>query len=242
MTPAALGSSTEDVRALVTAAYGELAGRAGTAACAVAVRSSAVDEDGATSSFAGQHETYLNIVGADAVCAAVLRCAESARSARALAYRQAQGLAGAAPIAVLVQLLVPADAAAVVFTADPVGDGDDVSIDANWGLGESIVSGSVTPDSYVVRRADLRVIRRTIGAKERMTVLATEGIREIPVPSTMRGRHVLDDASAVQAARLALALESELGHPVDVECAFRGGLLFLLQCRPITTLGHAPGR
>ena len=109
----------------------------------VAVRSSAVDEDGAAHSFAGQYETYLNIVGVDAVAEAIVRCWTSVHTARALAYRQEQGLSVAGVrLAVLVQQLIPADAAAVVFSANPVtGSRDEVVINAGWGLGESMVRG-----------------------------------------------------------------------------------------------------
>jgi len=120
----------------------------------VAVRSSALDEDGAGASFAGQHETYLNVVGAAAVAEAVARCWASVRSSRALEYRRRQGFPlDGARIAVLVQQLIPADVSSVVFSANPVtGSRDEVMINASWGLGESIVGGTVTPDTYVVRR------------------------------------------------------------------------------------------
>jgi pyruvate,water dikinase len=204
----------------------------------VAVRSSAVDEDGATRSFAGQYETYLNIVGIDAVAEAVVRCWASGHTARALAYRRGQDLAVAAMCpAVLVQQLVPADTAAVVFSANPVtGSRNEVVINAGWGLGESIVSGSVTPDTYVIRKADLAVVSRAIAEKRRMTVLAPTGTQEVPVPHQQQKAPSLDDGQVVELARLSMALESAMGWPVDIECAYRGRDLYLLQCRPITTL------
>jgi len=205
----------------------------------VAVRSSAVDEDGATRSFAGQYETYLNIVGVDAVAEAVVQCWASVRTARALAYRQEQGLSGAGVrLAVLVQQLVPADAAAVVFSTNPVtGRRDEVVINAGWGLGESIVSGTVTPDTYVIRKADLAVVSRAIAEKCCMTVLAPTGTHEVPVPQKHQRAPSVDDSQVIELARLSLALESAMGWPVDIECAYRGRDLYLLQCRPITTLG-----
>lgn len=209
----------------------------------MAVRSSAVDEDGAGASFAGQHDTYLNLTGADAVADAIARCRASVRSERALAYRRAQGLDAAGSIAVLVQQLVPADVAAVVFSVDPRTGSDDVVINASWGLGESIVGGTATPDVYTVRRDRLVIRSRTVGAKERMTVRTADGTREVRVPRILRERLALDDAAVRAAAELALALEDETGAPVDVECAFRAGTLYLLQCRPVTTTagdgGHA---
>jgi pyruvate,water dikinase len=153
-----------------------------------AVRSSAVDEDGAAASFAGQHETYLNIVGADAIIQAVTRCWESARSERALEYRRQQGLSLEHPqIAVLVQQLVASDVSAVVFSANPItGNRNEVVINASWGLGESIVGGTVTPDMFVVRKSDVAVISRVLADKQHMTVSAPGGTREVDVPRFLR--------------------------------------------------------
>jgi pyruvate,water dikinase len=203
-----------------------------------AVRSSAVDEDGATASFAGQHETYLNIVGADSIVQAVARCWESARSARALEYRRQQGLSvERLQVAVLVQQLVASDVSAVVFSANPVtGSRDEVMINASWGLGESIVGGTVTPDTFLLRKSDLAITGRTVADKERMTVSVPGGTSEVDVPRFLRGQASLNDEQAVEMAQLALGLEGTMGYPVDIECAYAGGKLYLLQCRPITTL------
>jgi pyruvate,water dikinase len=203
-----------------------------------AVRSSAVDEDGVTASFAGQHETYLNIVGAEAILQAVIRCWESARSEHALDYRRQQGLSVGRPqIAVLVQQLVAADVAAVVFSANPItGNHDEIMINANWGLGESIVGGTVTPDMFIVRKSDLVVINRLIADKQHMTVSAPGGTHEVEVPRFLRNTSSLNDEQVIEMAKLALTLETTMEYPVDVECAYAGGELYLLQCRPITTL------
>lgn len=203
----------------------------------VAVRSSAVDEDGSAASFAGLHETFLNVRDEDALERAVAACRASAAAARARAYRRVRGLAEGSRIAVLVQTLVPADVSAVVFTAHPVtGSRADVLINASFGLGESVVGGTTTPDEVLVDRATLRVRSHRLGAKERMTVLAEAGTREVAVPGLLRNRPALDDRQAVGLARLALAVEADSGEPVDVECAVRGGDLYLLQARPITAL------
>jgi len=205
----------------------------------VAVRSSAVDEDSAAVSFAGQYETYLNIVGADAILQAVTRCWESARSERALEYRRQQGLSVEGPqIAVLVQQLVASDVSAVVFSANPItGDRDEIVINASWGLGESLVSGTVTPDAFVVRKSDLEVTSQTIADKGRMTVVVPGGTREVEVPRFLRREVSLNKEQLIEVAQLALSLETTMGYPVDIECAYAGGKLYLLQCRPITTLG-----
>jgi len=203
----------------------------------VAVRSSAVDEDGTAASFAGQFESYLNVVGVEAVLDAIEKCWQTAVSDRVLAYRQQQGLASAKPIAVLVQQLVLADVSGVVFSANPVsGNRQEVVINTSWGLGESVVSGEVTPDSYIVRKSDLTILTRTIADKQQMTVPAESGTRSVPVPRFLRKRPSLNDEQILEMSRLACQLESEMGWAVDIECAYHNDTLYLLQCRPITTL------
>ena len=234
------GSSLDrGLRRAVAAAYRRLGAVAGVADPAVAVRSSAIDEDGAGASFAGQHDTYLGVSGADQVWWAIARCAASFAGDRALAYRRRAGLA-APPgrAAVLVQLLVPADASGVVFSANPVtGARDEIVVNAAFGLGESVVSGTVTPDAIVVGRDDLAVRDHAVADKRAMTVaIPGGGTREVPVPGCLRTRPAVDAAQARAAARLAAALERETGGPVDIEVAWVGSGLFLLQCRPITTL------
>jgi pyruvate,water dikinase len=231
-------SIDRSARALVIAAYRELGARAGVADAAVAVRSSAVDEDGRDASFAGQHDTYLNVSGAEQLWWAVSRCVRSFEADRALAYRRDHGLPAAPErVAVLVQRLVPADAAGVVFSANPVtGARDEVLLNASWGLGESVVSGTVTPDALVVSRDDLAVRERAIADKRRMTVAVPGGTREVPVPGRLARVPAIADAQARAAAELAVALEREMGWPVDLELAWAGPDVFLLQCRPITTL------
>ena len=221
-------------------AYETLAARCGDAPLAVAVRSSAVEEDSHLASFAGAYETYLNVVGLEALAEAVVRCRASAGSPRALEYRRSRGLAiEVARVAVLVQQFVPADVSAVVFSADPVsGRNDDVVIEANWGLGESIVAGRATPDTYVVSEREPAVVSRAIADKRVITIAAASGTgtREVTVPRVLRRRPVLDEARAIEIAVLARDLEARLGWPVDVECSYRGDDLHLLQCRPLTTL------
>ena len=201
------------------------------------MRSSGIDEDTAASSFAGQHDTILDVRGARAVTDAVLAVRDSARSERARAYRAGQGISGDARIAVLVQQLVVADVAIVAFGIDPVrADRDRIVVNASWGLGESIVSGSVTPDAYVVRRSDQQIVERSLGSKERMTVAARDGAREVAVPTLLRERAALSDHEILAVATLVQQLGSELRYPVDIEAAFAAGDLYLLQCRPVTTL------
>ena len=206
----------------------------------MAVRSSAVDEDGTAASFAGQHETYLNVRGPAAVAEAIVRCWESARTERALEYRQRHGLSGdTIRLAVLVQRLISADVSAVAFSAHPVtGNRDEIVINATWGLGESLVGGTVTPDTYIVRKSDLTTIDRQVAEKRRMTVLTSGGTREVDVPRLLRAQASLTDQQVGTVARLARDLEGTMGWPVDVECAFQDDRLWLLQCRPITALAR----
>ncbi len=228
--------------AAVELAYAELGARAGVEddEPLVAVRSSAADEDGLESSFAGQHETILGVRGIDAVLAAIAACRASAHSARALHYRRTNGLSTpSGPLPVLVQLLVPADAAAVVFSVNPVAPrAGEVLVNAAFGLGESIVGGTVTPDEWALHRPSLAVARRTIADKRRMTVRAPGGSREVDVPAPLRRLPSITDIQARGAASLALELELDLGFPVDLEVAWTGDDLHLLQCRPITTLAQ----
>jgi len=219
-------------------AYQTLADRCSVVLPSVAVRSSAVDEDGTSASFAGQYETYLNIIGVNAIAEAVMRCWGTVQSARVLDYRRQQGLArDGTQLAVLVQQLVMADVSAVVFSANPVsGNPDEVVINASWGLGESIVGGTVTPDTYVIHKADLSVASRQIAEKGRMTVAVDGGTQEVGVPRFLRTQPSISDDHAAEMAQLALKLETEMGWPVDIECAYHAGDLYLLQCRPITTL------
>lgn len=237
--PAVHSSLPDALVGAIGDAYRALGERCGEAEIAVAVRSSAISEDGAEASFAGQHDTYLNIRGADAVVDAVMRCAQSAASAEALAYRKQRGL----PLddlrsAVLVQELVPSDVSAVVFSANPVtGSSDEVVINSNWGLGESIVRGGTTPDTFVVSKHGLEVSQREIALKVRMTVMTDTGTTEVDVPAALQIKPSLDDAQIREMAQLAVVLERAVRHLVDVECAIARDVLYLLQCRPITTLG-----
>jgi pyruvate,water dikinase len=225
---------TEDVRR----AYQELAARSGQRDPCVAVRSSALDEDSGGASFAGQHDTYLNIRGEAAVVDAVERCCASALSPTAIAYREQHGFAtDDAAIAVLVQQLVHSDVSAVVFSANPITqDHDEIMINASWGLGESVVSGTVTPDTYVIRKSDHRLISRQISSKDVMTVMVEGGVEEVPVPAELQQQPSLNASQAIEMARLVTKMENAMGWPADVECAYAYEELYLLQCRPITTM------
>lgn len=225
----------DDFVALVRDAYAALAERCGVAEPAVAVRSSGVDEDGVNASFAGLFVSCLNVRGVEAVLAAIARCWASADDPRVVEYRARQGL-GPGGVGVLVQEMLAADAAAVVFSRSPAGSPDEVLINANYGIGESVVGGTASPDTWYLRRPALTVARFVVGDKATMTVYdGAAGTREVAVLRSLRQRACLTPAQVEALGRLALALEADMGWPVDLECAFKRGELFLLQCRPITT-------
>jgi pyruvate,water dikinase len=227
-----------ELRDTVRSMYAELESRTGVAGVPVAVRSSAIDEDGSGDSFAGLHDTYLNITGPDAVTAAIVKCWASLTSPRALDYRKSKGLdIVSARMGVVVQQLVPADVSAVVFSANPItGDTGEVLINANYGLGESVVSGMATPDTISIQKSDLSRQSVNIGAKEFMSVRTGSGTEEVPVPRIMQSQPALSEKQAREIAELAIDLERHCGWPVDVECAIHNSTLYVLQCRPITTL------
>ena len=229
---------TDEFKDHVSMAYRQLAERVGEEAPAVAVRSSATDEDSGGASFAGQHDTYLNISGEVAVTDAIVRCWNSLRNAEAIAYRESAGIAlEGARMAVLVQHLVAADTAGIVFSANPItGNRDEVMLNMSWGLGEAVVGGMVTPDTFTVSKGDFKITSETIAEKMTMTVSTPDGTKEVDVPRIMRSAPSASPEQVIEAAKMAAALEEQLGWPVDAEFAFQGDDLFLLQARPITTL------
>jgi rifampicin phosphotransferase len=226
-----------DVAGAIAQAYAELAGRDP----AVAVRSSATAEDLPEASFAGQQETYLNVQGTAQVLEAVKRCWASLWTARAIGYRSRQGIGPLGlSLAVVVQNLVPAEAAGILFTANPVnGRRDQAMISASWGLGEAVVGGLVTPDALIVDKASGVVLDRQTADKQVMTTRANGGTQEQSVPAELRRAPVLDDKAAVELVRLGGQIERQYGVPMDIEWALSDGAFFILQARPITALPSA---
>ena len=229
------GKVPEEMADEIRAAYQELDEDGGTP---VAVRSSATAEDLPGMSFAGQQETYLNVRGAEALREGVKNCWASLWTARAMAYRARQGVDPATvSLAVVVQRMVESEAAGVMFTANPSnGRRDQATISAAWGLGESVVSGSVTPDSIVVEKGSGRVLSRETANKEVMTVYTEGGTAERPVPEALRRQPVLDDETAATLTRYGATIEQNYGTPQDIEWALAGGEFFIVQSRPITAL------
>jgi pyruvate,water dikinase len=203
----------------------------------VAVRSSATAEDGAFTSFAGQQETILGVIGEAAVLDAVARCWASLDSERAIAYRRRQGVADdTLAMAVVVQRLVPAEVSGVLFTRDPLDTtGRRMLVEAAWGLGESVVSGRVMPDRYHLDQETGTVLDRHVSTKP--TQLTADGTQ--PVPVEMQSEPCLDDDRLAELAELGRRVEAFYGDARDVEWAWAEGSFWLLQARPITTGGGA---
>ncbi len=205
----------------------------------VAVRSSATAEDLPEASFAGQQETFLGISGVEALLLAVRRCWASLWSSRAIHYREKQGINHASVgLAVVVQEMVAADVAGVMFTVNPVtGAADEAVITASYGLGEAVVSGLVIPDTYVVSKQRLTISKRESGRKESKVVQEGQGTVVIPMPAAeQENKLCLPDATVAEIARAGLNVERHYGEPQDIEWALAGGQLYVLQARPVTAL------
>ncbi len=206
----------------------------------LAVRSSAADEDGAEASFAGQHLTLLNVPTLADVPAAVRQIWWSANSDSAITYRQRVGQFTRPSVGVVVQSLLSADAAGVMFTRNPVNDADENLVEAAWGLGEVVVSGRVIPDTFRISRSG-DVLERTPGFKKiAIRAAADGGTYDDPIPKERREQLCLDDDQLAQLGALAASCEVAYGPARDIEWAFSGGRLYLLQCRAVTRIGTTP--
>ena len=211
---------------------------------AVAVRSSANAEDLPEMSFAGQQDTYLNIIGEEALFSAVRDCWGSLWTPRAISYRDRMGIPhDEVAMAVVVQVMVTSDVSGILFTANPTtGNREDIIINASFGLGEAIVSGQVTPDTYVFDRKQNKMKETQIGSKEQMIVSDQEdGVLVHEVPKKKRDLPALDEGQVTDLVDLALKSEHHFGDvPQDIEWALKDDVLYLLQSRPITNLPPAP--
>jgi pyruvate,water dikinase len=234
-----IGAQTRDE---ILRAYRQLAGSDLNACVPVAVRSSATAEDLPTASFAGQHSTMLNIRDEQHLLSAILECWASLWSPRAIAYRRRQGPDQHWPlVAVVVQLMVDAEAAGVAFSIDPIHGEEKVLIEASWGLGETVVRGDGGLDRYSVdRNMCAEVEPPSIGEKVHKRVLSTKGgVLKMEVPAEMQDARALTREQVTQVAEATLALEQHFACPQDVEWAFAGGQLSILQSRPITATGYS---
>jgi phosphohistidine swiveling domain-containing protein len=223
---------------VITMAIRQAYARLGGSDQPVAVRSSATAEDLPEMSFAGQQETYLNMRGDAMVLNAVKRCWASLWTARAIGYRARHHIAPSdVSLAVVVQELVPADAAGILFTANPVsGARDQIMINAAWGLGEAIVGGQVSPDTLLVDKTNGTIIQQEVSEKDVMTVRTPDGTHEEAVPAEKRNQAVLSPEQAAELARIGVQIEKLYDRPMDIEWAIHDGRVFIVQARPITAL------
>lgn len=200
----------------------------------LAVRSSAVDEDGAGASFAGQHMTLLNVPSADDVGAALREIWWSANSDSAITYRQRVGLFVRPSVGVVVQALLDPEVAGVMFTQNPITGAEERVIEASWGLGEAVVSGVVIPDHFRLARSG-EVLERIPGLKKiAIRALAEGGTVEQAVAPEQVERLCLEDHHLAALNGLAARCEEVYGPGRDIEWAFADGELYVLQCRPVT--------
>jgi pyruvate, water dikinase len=227
----------------VRAAYGELCRRCGVADLPVAVRSSATSEDLPDASFAGEHDTFLWVRGADAVLDRMTRCWSSIFTARAISYRHEMGHDhDVISMSVGVQKMVLPRAAGVAFTLNPTdGDRSVIAIDASWGLGEAVVGGEVNPDNFLVDKVLFQITRRTVSSKAiEYRVTDSDSVERADVEPDRRDVPCLTDDEILAVARMARVSEKHYGHPRDVEWAIDqhlppGENVVLLQSRPETS-------
>ncbi len=205
----------------------------------VAVRSSATSEDTSSTSFAGMHETYTHVVGETALIEKVKACWASAYGQRVLAYRRAQKMAEEPALAVVVQKMVSSARSGVMFTADPAtGDTSRIVVEAAFGLGEVVVGGQVEPDTYSLSKEGPRLLEVRVGRKAFKIVRGPEGKEHrLDLSGEEAMRRVLGDDEVVKLGELGLKVEKHYGAPQDIEWAEEGGRWYLVQTRPITTLG-----
>jgi pyruvate,water dikinase len=231
------GPLVEAVASADEATVDRVVGAVGPLGGPLAVRSSAVDEDGAEASFAGQHLTLLNVPSAADLGTALREIWWSANSDSAVTYRKRVGLFTRPSVAVVVQRLLDPDCAGVMFTCNPITGADERMIEASWGLGEAVVAGLVIPDSYRVGR-DGEVLERRAGLKRvAIRSLPEGGTREDEVAPELVERLCLDDDRLGDLNRLALRCEEVYGPDRDIEWAIADGTLYLLQCRAVTKVG-----
>jgi pyruvate,water dikinase len=230
----------EDIEKAIKSRYEEMCKREGEQVF-VAVRSSATAEDLPDASFAGQQETYLNTRGAEDVFNAVRKCWASLYGARAIFYRVEQGFEhDKVNLSAIVQKMVDSEKAGVMFSSQPSTGEALVVIEGAWGLGESVVSGSVSPDNFVVDRKTKNIVSKYIATKEIMIIKdpKTQKTVTINVPAEKKDAVVLTDSEAIELAKYAEILEKHYGIPQDIEWGVEKNKIYILQSRPITTINN----
>ena len=223
---------SKEMQQLITDKYGSLGEN-----IRVAIRSSATAEDLPDASFAGQQESYLNVQSIDDVLSKILKCYASLWGNRAVSYRLHQGYdQTCVSIAVIVQEMVESEKSGVLFTINPLSQNtDEMQINASYGLGESVVSGRVTPDSYIVQK-DGKLLESTIGSKKTKIVYGSKDTIEIAVDEDKRKARVLNDNEISELVNCGLKIEKHYSIPMDIEWAVKDNKVYILQARAITTL------
>jgi phosphohistidine swiveling domain-containing protein len=232
------GRMPEEINVAVSLAYANLPG----GFPAVAVRSSATTEEQPGLSFASQQAAFLNISSIAALFEAIKRCWASLWTSRAIAHRLQHPVENKSlAMAVVVQVLVPAQASGVLFTADPTsGARDQAVIHANWGLGETVAAGLVTPDRFTLDKATGRVVERQVANKSVWAVRVSQGTEVQTLPRHLCKKPALDDSAAARLMQLGLQIESMFHRPVDIEWTYLNGEFAIVQARPVTALPEGP--
>jgi phosphoenolpyruvate synthase/pyruvate phosphate dikinase len=231
-------SIPSELASAIVGAYGDLSGTNP----AVAVRSSATAEDLPEASFAGQQETFLNVSGANHVLKASKKCWASLWTARAIGYRLKQGIESEKiALAVVVQRLIPAEVAGILFTANPMnGNRDQAYISSSWGLGDAVVGGRVTADNFIVDVNKVEVVEREIADKEVMTVRTNGDTEDQPVPQNLRRVPSLEDPDLITLTEIGVQIQDLYNMPMDIEWVLADGVFSIVQARPITALPDEP--
>ena len=229
----------DEIRNIIVEAYNALCHRIGKENAFVAVRSSATAEDLPEASFAGQQDTYLNVKGPEDLMNYVRKCWASLFGARAIFYREENNFDHSKVyIAVVVQDMVDAEKAGVMFTVHPSTGEEKILIEAAWGLGEAVVSGTVTPDTYWVDKATGEILEKQISEKNIMFKKESEAGQtiKVPVPDDLKNKQVLTSDEIAELAKLGRNIHDHYNFPQDTEWAIEAGKIYMLQSRPVTTL------
>jgi pyruvate, water dikinase len=204
----------------------------------VAVRSSATAEDLPDASFAGQQDTYLNVFGKTELLKSVINCWASLFTARAVYYRKKQGFnTEKVGLCAVIQKMVQSNVSGIMFTADPTGDLNKIIIEAGFGLGETVVSGSITPDNYIIDKKNMQKIENKKINKQEFMLTREQGQNlEIKLGEGKSQMQKLDDEKIIELAEIGYRIEQHYKKPMDIEWAMEGNKLYIVQARPITTL------
>jgi len=231
------GNIPDDLQDEIIKAYEELNKKFGEEQF-VAIRSSATAEDLPEASFAGQQKSYLNVIGKEDLLKAVKGCWASLFEPRAIFYREQQGFEHEkVKLAVVVQRMVQSEKAGVMFTVDPVLQQNNIlSIEAGYGLGETVVSGSITPDTYRVDKNTLEIKEKDISKQEWMLAMIDKENKKVNIPLPLQNLQKLSDDEIKELAKIGIAIEKHYKFPQDIEWAYEKGKFYIVQSRAITTL------